>query len=86
MVNMDDKQFATMVKKLDTMSRLLALNVVAGKRFIEQVATLSSAGFMPKEIADLLGKTPNNVSVQLDRIKKRKKSGMGIVGDETSST
>jgi DNA-binding MarR family transcriptional regulator len=68
---MDDKQFATLMEKLDTMSRLLVLNIVAGKKFIEQVAALSSAGFMPKEIADLLGKTPHNVSVQLDKLKKR---------------
>ena len=82
---MDDKQFAMLVKKLDAVSRLLALNVVAGKKFIEQVAILSSAGFMPKEIADMLGKTPHNVSVQLDRIKKRKRSGKGIVEDDTES-
>lgn len=80
---MDDKQFAMLVKKLDALSRLLALNVVARKKFIEQVAILSSAGFMPKEIAEILGKTPNNVSVQLDRIKKRKKSGKAIVEDQT---
>lgn len=83
---MNDKQFATLMEKLDAMSRLLALNVVAGKRFIEQVAILSSAGFMPKEIAGMLGKTPHNVSVQLDRIKKRKKSGKEIAEDETDST
>jgi DNA-binding MarR family transcriptional regulator len=76
---MDDKQFAILVNKLETMSRLLALNVVSKKKSIEQVAILSSAGFMPKEIADMLGKTSHNVSVQLDRIKKRKKSGKPIV-------
>jgi transcriptional regulator len=73
--SMDDKQFAILVKKLDAMSRLLALNVVAKRKFIEQVAILSSAGFAPKEIAEMLGKTSHNVSVQLDRIKKRQKSG-----------
>lgn len=82
---MDDKQFATLVKKLDAMSRLLAVNVVSGKKFIEQVSILSSAGFMPKEIADMLEKTPHNVSVQLDRIRKRKKSGKGIAEGETLS-
>jgi len=80
---MDDKQFAALMEKLDAMSRLLALNVVVGKKFIEQVAILSSAGFMLKEIAGMLGKTPHNVSVQLDRIKKRRKSGKEIVEDDT---
>lgn len=71
---MDDKQFNEINKKLDTISRLLALNIVGNKKFIEQVGMLSSAGLQPKEIAALLGKTPANVSVQLNRLRKRAKT------------
>lgn len=71
MMKLDDKQFRELTKKLDVVGRLLALNVVGEKKFIEQVRILSSAGLKPGEIADLLGKTPHKVSVQLDRLRKR---------------
>jgi len=83
---LDDTQFRELLKRLDVVSRLLALNVVGGKKFIEQVRILSSAGLKPKEIAELLGKTSHNVSVQLDRLRKRdSESEPGEQSDQQTS-
>jgi DNA-binding NarL/FixJ family response regulator len=43
----------------------------------DRIATLSHAGFEPKEIADLLGTTPHNVSVVLSDIRKKTKAEKG---------
>lgn len=59
--------------KLDLLVKLTAANAVDGKDFKDQVRLLSSVGLMPKEIADILGKSPNNVSVTLNYLKKVKK-------------
>ncbi len=59
-------------KKLTVMSRLLALNAVKHKPLNEQIELLSNAGMGVAEIASMLGRTPNNVRVQLHRKKKSK--------------
>jgi len=51
---MDEQQFKQLLNKLDTIIRLLALNVVEGKELKDQVSMLSSFGFQPKQIADVL--------------------------------
>jgi len=61
------------IKKLDTIIKLLAVNAVKDKKFIEQVKLLSDFGFEPKDIALMTGKTANNVRVQLHAIRKNKK-------------
>ena len=59
------------LKKLDILVKLTAANIVQqNKNFKEQVRLLSAVGMQPKEIADLLNKTPNNVSVTLSTIKR----------------
>ena len=61
--------------KLDTLIRLSALNVVKDlKTQKEQIATLSDAGFQPKEIASILRTTSNTVSVTLTEIRKERTS------------
>lgn len=50
--------------------RLLAVMLVHGKKQVEQIALLTLAGFEPKDIADLLGTTPNTVSVTLSKARK----------------
>jgi DNA-binding transcriptional ArsR family regulator len=59
--------------KLSLLVKLSAANVVDGKDFQEQVRLLSSVGLKPKEISDILGKSPNHVSVTLNYLKKRGK-------------
>lgn len=67
---MDDKQFKQLSDKMDTIITLLALNAVEGKELKNQVLTLSSFGFQPKQIADMLGKTPNHIRVILHGLRK----------------
>ena len=63
----------SIIKKLDIIIRLLAVNAVKDKKFIEQVKLLSDFGFEPKDIAKMTGKTANNVRVQLHVIRKNEK-------------
>ena len=70
---MDDKHFSSFEKKLDTIIRLLAIQILSDKEFREQIRLLHKIGFQPKEIALLTGKTVNNVTVTLHLIRKEKK-------------
>jgi DNA-binding CsgD family transcriptional regulator len=72
---MDEKQFEAIRSRLDAIIRLQAATATQGKTLKEQVSLLSSSGFQPKEIADLLGKTPNHISVILHELRKGKKAG-----------
>jgi len=69
----DEKQFQILSSKMDTIIKLLALNTVKGKELKEQIWLLSSSGFQPKDIADILGKTPNYIRVILHGLRKEKK-------------
>lgn len=50
--------------------KLTAANVIQGKSLKEQVRLLSIVGFKPKQIAQLTGKTANNIRVTLNWIKR----------------
>jgi DNA-directed RNA polymerase specialized sigma24 family protein len=67
---LDEDRWNALNRKLDLMSRLLALNLLQGKNLTQQIMTLSSIGLEPKEIAQLLGKDPHVVSQTLYRTKK----------------
>ncbi len=62
-----------LLEKIDVLVRLSALNIIKDKEYTGQVELLSSVGLQPKEIAELLGKTPNSVRVTLSRLKKNKR-------------
>jgi hypothetical protein len=91
-----DKLLAEISEKMDKMLRLLALETVKGIA-VEQgkIELLDSLGFRPIEIAKLLNKSPDNVSVQLNIIRKKKekaaktqtveKAGAEKSGEETLS-
>jgi len=70
---LDDRQFEVIVSKLDSVLKILAINATQGKNLKEQVALLNSLGFQPRQIADMLGKTPNHISVTLHDLRKEKK-------------
>jgi hypothetical protein len=58
--------------RLDEIARLLAI-MVAGERSLQDaVADLSSVGFGPTRVAELLGTTPGYAKVAADRAKKRR--------------
>ncbi|PIN84899.1 MAG: hypothetical protein COV47_05045 [Candidatus Diapherotrites archaeon CG11_big_fil_rev_8_21_14_0_20_37_9] len=63
------------IARLDIAIKLLAVNAVGNKPLKEQVALLDSVGLAPKEIADILDKSPNLISVTLHGIRKIKKGG-----------
>lgn len=63
-------------KRLDTLIRLAAVGLMEGKSQTDQIRVLSKAGLQPKDIAELVGTTSNNVRVRLVALRKgAKKSG-----------
>jgi hypothetical protein len=56
------------IKKLN---KLLILLLTKDYSQINKIQLLNKAGFTPKEISELLGTSPNTVSVALVRINKR---------------
>lgn len=70
---MDDKQFEILTKKLDSLSKLLAFSLVAGKSVNDQVDMLTKAGLRATEIADILGKTENQIYVTQNALRKARK-------------
>jgi hypothetical protein len=75
---MDEKQFNDVIGDLDMIIRLLALNLVKDKRSqTEKILQLSSSGFAPVEISEILKTTRNVVSVTLNEAKKRRQKKKG---------
>lgn len=70
---MDEKMLGQLMDKLDTIIKLMILLKSEGKSMTEQVKILSAAGLQPKEIAEILGTTPNTVRVTLVNIRKQKR-------------
>ncbi|MGB9960291.1 MAG: hypothetical protein ACPLKQ_07220 [Candidatus Bathyarchaeales archaeon] len=59
--------------KLDKILRLLTLNIVKGiEKEQDKIELLDSLGFRPIEIAKLLRKSPDNINVQLNIIRKKR--------------
>lgn len=72
---MDKLQFEALTKKLDIISRLLMHNLLRDmKTQKEKIITLSSLGFRPFEIAEMLGTTMNTVNVTLSRHRTKRKT------------
>ncbi len=67
---MSDPQLKAIEQKLDVLIRLLATNLTADKSRGEQIVLLNKANFQPKEIAGLLGTTPNAVRVSLSKMRR----------------
>jgi len=63
------------IKRLDLLIKLNALGSIGGKEAKEQVKLLDSVGMKPVAIAELLGKTANNVRVTLSYLRKEQRSG-----------
>ena len=60
-------------KRLATLTNLVAINTIKDKSLNEQIDILYSAHLSVNEIATILGKSPNNISVRLHQKKKSKK-------------
>jgi DNA-binding NarL/FixJ family response regulator len=59
------------LKKFDTVIKLLTISSLKGEKQLEKIKILSGEGLPPKEIADLLGTSANTVSVALNKLKKK---------------
>lgn len=70
---MDEKQFEAMMKKMDSLAKLLAFNVIKDKSVNEQVDVLTKAGLKASDIAEILGKTENQVYVTQTMLRKSNK-------------
>ena len=70
---MDEKQFETIIVKLDKIVDLLALNMVRDcEKQKDKIVALSSFGYGQSEIARLLNTTPGTVNQALVRSRKEK--------------
>lgn len=69
----DENHLTAISRKLDVLIRLSAIEVIRGVKLQkDQIAILSDSGFKPKEIADILRTSSNNVSVALVQIRKER--------------
>lgn len=71
---MNDANMQLLLGKLDAIIKLLVIDVTQGKDQTEQIRLLSQVGFQPKNIAEMLGTTANNVSVRLSSLRKKRKA------------
>lgn len=62
-------------KRLESITKLIAINAIKDKSLNEQIDLLSNVHLEVNEIAAILGKSPNNISVRLHMKKKSKKKG-----------
>ncbi len=69
---MSDEILKSIDNKLTTLIKMLALDVVRGRTFTEQVELLHNAGMSAVEIAACLGKTSNNIRVTLHTLRKKR--------------
>jgi hypothetical protein len=67
---MTDKIATDILRKLDLLIALTALSATDKRTKREQIDLLGKAGLPPKDIANLVGTTPNAVSVALCQLKK----------------
>lgn len=62
------------LKRLDQLTKLKAIQLSAGKNKSESIPLLAKAGFSAIDIAELLDTTPNTVHVALHHSRKKSKS------------
>jgi hypothetical protein len=69
---MSKEQFGVLSNKLDVLIKLTAMNALKDKTLTEQVRILSEIDLQNKQIAIILGTTPDVVHTLKGRLKKRK--------------
>jgi len=84
---LDEKQFVVIVDKLDKILKLMARREVGGMpKEQDKIEALDSLDFKPGEIAKMLGKSPENVSVVLGNIRKKRASPTAKTVDQSGTT
>jgi DNA-directed RNA polymerase specialized sigma24 family protein len=72
---MEKTQFTELLKRLDTIAKLLAMSLVKdAKTEDDKVSLLHDSGFKNVEIANILNKTSNSVDQSMHRIRKKRNS------------
>ena len=69
-VSIDSSQLRELTARMDAIIKILALTLPKELTQADKIVLLSDAGFQPKEIASILGTTPNTVSVTLSKMKR----------------
>ncbi len=69
---MTESQYQELSKRLDLLTRIMALSLIIDKKQQDQFILLSKAGFQPKEIAEIVGTTAHTVSVTLSMHRRKK--------------
>ena len=69
---MSEEILKSIDKRLATLTYLVAVNAVKDKSLNEQIDILHNAHLDVTDIAEILGKSPNNISVRLHQKKKSK--------------
>ena len=69
---MNEDTLESIDQKLEMVIKLLALQVAKGRTFMEQIELLENVGLSPVQIATCVGKTSNNIRVQLHAVRKKK--------------
>lgn len=64
--------------KLDAATRLRVMGMTEGKSQSDQIWLFSVAGMQPKEIADIVGTSPNTVRVILSNMRKIRRQRRGL--------
>ena len=69
---MSEKILESIDKRLAIITNLIARDTIKDKPLNEQIDILASIHLSVNEIAEILGKSPNNISVRLHMKKKSK--------------
>ena len=67
-----DEGMSELIERVDRLIRVAALSLVENRKQKDQIRVLTLAGFKPTEIAELLGTTPNTVSVAISVLRREK--------------
>jgi hypothetical protein len=70
---MSNEQFERLMNKLDALIKITAVDVSQGKTIAEVALLLSSFGFQNKEIATILGTTPNYINKVKSEARREKR-------------
>ena len=68
---MDEKQYKTLMEKLDKLTRIIALSGTRDLTITERIYLLHNARLSPTEIAEIVGTSTNVVNVRLSELRKK---------------
>ena len=74
---MNDRILKELSERLTVIVKLLALSVGEGKPQRERIRILWGVGLVPKQIAEILGTTPNTVRVEISQLRRRSRTYHG---------